>query len=112
MLVFIRYLQPVLIFPFFLLSLVPRRWATIPLWFLSISICSFPYLITDEHLRAVLGYTRPAGVRLLQDIKDMAGLIIIPVVVQLAAWLRLSVLHKDEGGTSAGNPKSFQILLM
>jgi hypothetical protein len=83
---FIRYLQPVLVLPFFLLAVVPRKWATFPLWVLCVSIASFPFLIRDAQLKMLLGYWNvPFGVR---AVKELAIVMVIPVVVQLAAWLR------------------------
>jgi len=83
---FIRYLQPVLVLPFFLVALVSRRWATLPLWALCVSIASFPFLIRDANLRALLGYWNvPFGAR---AVKELAMVMIIPVVVQMAVWLR------------------------
>ena len=83
---FIRYLQPVLVLPCFLVALVPRRSATLPLWVLTVSIASFPFLIRDANLRAVLGYWNvPFGVR---AVKELAMVMVIPVVVQMAVWLR------------------------
>ena len=102
-LLFFRYLQPILILPFFLLSLIPRKWATIPLWFLSISICSLPFLITDDHLRALLGYWRPVVPR---EIKEIAMVMIIPIVAQFSVWLRLSVRDMDGGGAATKKPTS------
>ncbi len=83
---FIRYLQPMLVLPCFFVALVPRRWATLPLWVLCVSIASFPFLIRDANLRAVLGYWNvPFGPR---AVKELAMVMVIPVVVQMAVWLR------------------------
>lgn len=83
---FIRYLQPVLVLPFFLVALVPRRWATLPLWVLCVSISSLPFLIRDAQLRSLLGYWNvPFGVR---AVKELAIVMVIPVVVQIAIWLK------------------------
>jgi hypothetical protein len=85
----IRYLQPLLVLPFFLLALVPRKWATLPLWILCLSVASFPFLIRDANLRALLGYGNVSvGVR----VQELGMVIVIPIVVQLAAWLRLAEL--------------------
>ena len=48
LMMFSRYTQPMFIFPCALIAFVPRRWATIPLWLLSISIALFIYLLTKE----------------------------------------------------------------
>jgi len=86
LILFMRYLQPVLVLPFFLLSLVPRRWTTLPLWIVCVSIASFPYLIRDQNLRMLMGYwSAPLGLRM---IKEVAMVMVIPVVVQIAVWLR------------------------
>jgi hypothetical protein len=83
---FIRYFQPVLVFPFFLISLFRRKWATIPLWVLALSICSLPFLISDAKLRALLGYwNKPFG---LHALKEIAMVMVIPVAAQMAVWLR------------------------
>ncbi len=86
LILFVRYLQPILVLPFFLVSLVPRKWATLPLWIVCVSIASFPYLIRDPNLRALMGYwNAPLGVRV---VKEVAMVMVIPAVVQLAVWLR------------------------
>ena len=93
---FIRYLQPVLVLPFFLMALVPRRWATLPLWVLCVSIASFPFLIRDANLRALLGYWNfPYGAR---AVKELAMVMVIPVVVQMAVWLRSRPKVHEAGG--------------
>jgi hypothetical protein len=82
-----RYLQPVLVLPLFLLALVPRKWATFPLWALCISIAVFPFLIRDENMRIQLGYwSSPSGIYAL---KEIAIVMVIPVMVQFAAMLRM-----------------------
>ena len=45
---FVRYIQPVLVLPLFLLALIPRKWTTVPLWALCISITVFLDATPDE----------------------------------------------------------------
>ena len=85
MLIFIRYIQPILVFPAFLLALIPCKWTTFPLWILCLSIASFPYLIRDTNLRAQLGYW---SIPVEKEIKELLMVMVIPIVVQLATWLR------------------------
>lgn len=99
LLMFVRYWQPLLVFPFFLLSLVPRKWATLPLWFVCLSIVGFPYLIRDANLRTLLGYwNAPLGVRAF---KEAVMIMVIPFAVQLAVWLKSDSNKRTSNGTSA-----------
>ena len=85
---FYRYLQTMLVCPLFLISLIPRRWTTVPLWFICLSISSLPYLIRNPLMKTRLGYfSRPFGSAAVEEI---ALIMVLPVVVQLAAWLRPS----------------------
>ena len=91
----VRYLQPMLVLPLFLVSLVPHRWATLPLWALCLSIASLPYLIRDANLRILLGYwNAPLTVHV---VKEVAMVMVIPVVVQVAAWLRAGSNQQVQG---------------
>jgi hypothetical protein len=86
LILFIRYLQPMLVFPFFLVSLIPRKWSTFPLWVVCLSVCSFPFAVRDAELRTLLGYwNSPFGLRAA---KEIAMIMVIPVIVQMAVWIR------------------------
>jgi hypothetical protein len=82
----IRYLQPILVFPLFLVSLLPRKWTTLPLWLVCLSISVLPFMIRDAKEKLFLGYwDTPFGLR---EVKEIAIVMLIPVVVQMAVWLK------------------------
>ena len=83
---FIGYFQHILVFPFFLIALIPRKWATLPLWAVCLSICCFPYVIHDAQLRTLFGYGNNQFD--LRDLKGISMVMVIPAAVQTAVWLR------------------------
>ena len=73
------------VFPCVLLALVPRWWAVVPLWLISISICLFPYVMNVQQNGALEYVNAPFSV---QEIKEMAQVIIIPIAMQIALLIK------------------------
>jgi hypothetical protein len=85
LLMFISYVQPMFVFPCVLLALVPRWWAIVPLWLISISICLFPYVMNVQQNGALEYVNAPFSV---QEIKEMAQVIIIPIAMLIALLIK------------------------
>jgi hypothetical protein len=85
-LMFISYLQPMLVLPCFLFGLLPRKWATAPLWIVCTSISIFPFIITDARQKFLLAYRdTPHGLR---EVKEIMLVMLIPLLVQIAVLLK------------------------
>jgi hypothetical protein len=77
--------SPMFVFPCVLLALVPRWWAVVPLWLISISICLFPYVMNVQQNGALEYVNAPFSV---QEIKEMAQVIIIPIAMLIALLIK------------------------
>jgi len=84
---FIRHLQPALCFPFFLVSLAPRRWAPIPLVCLCISILVYPYLFADSQMREYLS-SQETSYLLFRAARESLPVLVMAVATLTAALLR------------------------
>jgi hypothetical protein len=85
-LMFISYIQPMLVLPCVLFALLPRTWATAPLWIVCTSISIFPFIITDAKQKVLLGYRdTPPGLR---EVKEIMLVMLIPLLVQIAVLLK------------------------
>ncbi len=93
LLMLIRYTQPMFIFPCVLAALVPRWWTSVPLWMLSISISIFIYLPDFQFEDALDSWAAPFA---MQQARQMAGVMIVPVVMQIALLLKRSGKLRSE----------------
>jgi glucan phosphoethanolaminetransferase (alkaline phosphatase superfamily) len=96
-LMWIRYTLTPMIFPCFLFALVPRRWATIPLWVVSISTIALPYLLNAQQ-KAWLGYWTTSFNH--RDTKEIAQIIVIPIATQLAVMLQWRGSRENSSNSS------------
>jgi hypothetical protein len=93
LLILIRYTQPMFIFPCVLVALVPRWWTSVPLWMLSISVALFIYLPDFQLEDALDSWAAPFA---MQQAKQMAEVMIVPVVMQIALLLKRSGKQRSE----------------
>jgi hypothetical protein len=93
LMMFSRYTQPMFIFPCALIAFVPRRWATIPLWLLSISIALFIYLPDFQLEDALDTWAAPFAI---QEAKEIAQVMIVPVAMKIAVMMKQSGKRRSD----------------
>lgn len=97
----VSYVAPMLLFPFVIVALIPRRFATVGLWVISLLTISLPlFLSTDVRLK--LGYANESR-SIFRLFMNAFPLLAIPLATQLAVELR-------KRNTSAGSKPSTKLL--
>lgn len=91
LLMFIRFVQPMLIFPCFLVALVPKRWASIPIWLVCLSVATFPFFLNAKEKMLLAYSAAPVN---WQDVRQISAIVVIPLLVQFAIWLEMLSQHR------------------
>jgi len=74
------------IFPCFLIGVLRSKWSVLPLWILCLILATLPFVI-PSNMRFALGIRNvPFGMR---ELKEAASVMLLPLLAQLARWLRL-----------------------
>jgi hypothetical protein len=82
----VSYVAPMLLFPFVVVSLIPRRFATVGLWVISLFTAALPLFLSTD-IRLKLGYAGDSR-GLFRVFMDAFPLLAIPLATQLAVELR------------------------
>ena len=82
----VSYVAPMLLFPFVVVSLIPRRFATVGLWVISLITLALPLSLSTD-IRLKLGYASESR-SLFRLSMEALPLLAIPLATQLAVELR------------------------
>ena len=90
----ITYMAPMLLFPFVIVSLIPRRFATVGLWVVTLIIIANHLFLTAD-IRLKLAYATESR-SLLGLFMETLPLIALPVATQFAVELRKLNAREEE----------------
>jgi hypothetical protein len=99
----ISYVAPMLLFPFVMVALIPRRFATVGLWVISAITITLPLFLSTD-IRLKLGY--PSESRsLFRLFMNAFPLLAIPLATQLAVELRKGTRFVEHAGGDRDLPR-------